>query len=724
MDHLETAVRFIIAVLLGGLWQAPLFALAAWLVLRIAPGANATTRHSVLATALVAGLAVPLATAALSLRHVPDIVRGTSDADVPRGSVPYKPAQSRPALPARTRGQDVSAGQALSVPAALAVPSLPRLNLAIPRPLAFALVALWLGGALFVLSRLFLSLLHLERLKRDALPLPVEYRARLTRWNAAAKGGRAVRLCNSDEIEIPIAVGLFDAMILVPGRLLDELEPHDVDSIVLHELAHLRRADDWLNALERVTVAVLFFNPAIRWLAAQLDLEREVACDDWVLQQNDALPYATCLAKVVEATSWPYRAMSAPGAFVTRRGMSIRIERLLSKQRDVRVRTSFGPAGAAVTVLAGLGIIAALVSPSIAYDVTQSSPASAVAKRGAQLSPSAVPPSPPLRGNNGKQFSALAQAASPENLVTQSKPPESAAAQANLPANTVAQAKPPDNQLAQAVPAVSPEPQPSAASAVVTHPNAGVHPQAHPHPHPFAAASSDGERAQATVQRAAAVAQREAERAQTTAQRSAEEAQRRADRAADEAERASARAEEIAGANDPDYIDELAAAGYTGLSVDQLVQLKAMGVDADFIHALRHEGLTHLSVADLVKMRAAGVDPEFVAAMRKRFGSSLPVDEIAGLKAVGASNGYIDALSELGMRSLSADEVRELRALDVSPKYVRELRDAGYPNLSAAEIRELKALDIDREFIRRATAHGFRNLSVGQLVKLKATGVL
>jgi cell division septum initiation protein DivIVA len=583
---------------------------------------------------------------------------------------------------------------------------------------------------------LFLSLLHLERLKRDALPLPVEYRARLMRWNAAAKGARAVRLCNSDEIEIPIAVGLFDAMILVPGRLLDELEPHDVDSIVLHELAHLRRADDWLNALERVAVALLFFNPAIRWLAAQLDLEREVACDDWVLQQNDALPYATCLAKVVEATSWPYRAMSAPGAFVTRRGMSIRIERLLSKQRDVRVRTSFGPAGAAVTVLAGLGIIAALVSPSIAYDVTQSSPASEVAKRGAPLSPSAVRPAPPLRGNNGKRFSALAQAASPENLVTQSKPPESAAAQANLPANTVAQAKPPDNQLAQAVPpqapavgappavpAASPEPQPSASAGIVA-PNAGVHPKANPHPHPFAAASSDGERAQATVQRAAAAAQREAERAQTTAQRTAEEAQRRADRANAEAERASARAEEIADANDPDYIDELAAAGYTGLSVDQLVQLKAVGVDADFIHALRHEGLTHLSVADLVKMRAAGVDPEFVAAMRKRFGSSLPVDEIAGLKAVGASNGYIDALSELGMRSLSADEVRELRALDVSPKYVRELRDAGYPNLSAAEIRELKALDIDREFIRRATAHGFRNLSVGQLVKLKATGVL
>ncbi len=82
-------------------------------------------------------------------------------------------------------------------------------------------------------------------------------------------------------------------MILVPDRLLEELAPDDIDSIVLHELAHLRRGDDWINAVERIAQAALFFSPGILWLVSQLDLEREVACDDWVLQQNKALPYAT-----------------------------------------------------------------------------------------------------------------------------------------------------------------------------------------------------------------------------------------------------------------------------------------------------------------------------------------------------------------------------------------------------------------------------------------------
>src|SRR6185437_825985 len=175
------------------------------------------------------------------------------------------------------------------------------------------------------------------------------------------------------EIAIPIAVGLFDAMILIPERFLDELEPADVDRIVLHELAHLRRADDWINAIERLASALLFFNPGIAWLVAQLDLEREVACDDWVLQQNDPLPYANCLAKVVETAVWPYRAMSAPGAFLTRRAMSVRIERLLTSHRDVRVRTSLGPTGAVVAALAALGIAAAFVSPSFAYTVAPGS---------------------------------------------------------------------------------------------------------------------------------------------------------------------------------------------------------------------------------------------------------------------------------------------------------------------------------------------------------------
>jgi len=357
MPFVDAAVRFIIAVLFNGLWEAALIAVVAGLVLRVMPNGNATTRHSVLVAALFAALILPVVTASITT------VRSASatPSDAPASSTAVArvthPAAESPAILSKTPQSPIVSSE----------PSLPRLNFTVPRALALILVAIWLAGAAFVLIRLILSLLHLERLKADALPVPVEYRSKLVRWTAATKTSRAVRLCRSDEIMIPIAVGLFDAMILVPERLLEELDPDDIDRIVLHELAHLRRSDDWINAFERVVAALLFFNPGIAWLVAHIDLEREVACDDWVLQQNEALPYATCLARVVETAMWPHRAMSAPGAFVTRRDMSVRIERLLTAHRDVGVRTSFGPIGIAIAVLGTLCVAAAFVSPSFAY---------------------------------------------------------------------------------------------------------------------------------------------------------------------------------------------------------------------------------------------------------------------------------------------------------------------------------------------------------------------
>jgi len=717
MTYVDSAIRFIVAALFGGLWQAPLFALAAWLVLRIRPNANATTRHSILAAALFASLVLPIVTAVLGsgaassaapagpATQTASVAHGASESLGPKSILPYKPAKLGASIPSRTSPAPKGPSPLLAVPA------LVRLSFSVPRSIALVLVAIWCTGTVFVLLRLMLSLGHLERLKRDALPLPPEYRAELTRWAVASKGSRAVRLCTSDQIEIPIAVGLFDAMILVPTRLLEELKPHDIDSIVLHELAHLRRADDWINAIERFAQAFLFFNPGIAWLNAQLDLEREVACDDWVLQQNDALPYATCLAKVVESTVWPFRAMTAPGAFVTRRGMSIRIERLLAKQRDVRVRTSAGPAGAAVGLLAALGIVAAFVSPSIAYSVIQA-PAHAVAAHAAaahavtaHAAPASAAPAPAfaveqfkwMATSDAPSHASQAAAASSAYAVLAAREARDLAARhaaedaehrlaeqtahqaAALAALTSARHAPP---LARAASRSDSDAAPDAESAAASDADSSADsdseavptpPYPHPNPHPNVRAHM----------------------------------------------------QLVADANAPDYIDELASVGYTKLSVDELVQMKAVGVSASFIRSLQQQGWTHPSVSDLVQMRAVGVDPEFIGAMRHRFGSSLSIGDIVGLRAVGVTNDYVEQLSSIeGFKNLTADRVRGLRALGVTPAYVQSLVHAGYPNLTVDQIQQLKALGVDQDFISRAASHGFHDLTIDQLIKLRATGVL
>jgi beta-lactamase regulating signal transducer with metallopeptidase domain len=656
MAFADSATRFAIAMLLASLWQAPLFALAAWLVLRVQPNANATTRHSVLAAALFASLLLPVATATLATQHRATSASVTGDLALPRSAVPYRPAKTSPSIPTTTRISSNGAGSQLAVPA------IERANLSIPRWIAFAFVAAWLAGAALVSARLTVSLLHLERLKRDALPLSIEYREGLTRWTAATKGTRNVRLCTSEEIDIPIAVGLFDAMILVPKHLLEELEPAEIDAIVLHELAHLRRSDDWFNAAERFTGALLFFNPAILWLAGQLDLEREVACDDWVLQQNDALPYATCLAKVAGTAIWPHRPMTAPGAFVTRRGMSIRIERLLAKHRDVRIRTSFGPAGSTVAVLSVLGIVAALVSPSIAYSVTAAQPN--IASAPTLTMSRTKTPTAQIPRHATALFSAtnvhVRPVLAPSHAV------------ATLP------------HVAVALPHVIVAPQTVALA----------HPAGHAHLSARSASSLDS-----------------ISTANTT-------------RTATNAQLPEARVQIVAEANAPDYADELARVGYTHLTVDQLVSLKSVGVDADFIRELQRDGLGHPSVDELIRIRAVGIDPKYIATMRARYGESLDIGEIEGMRATGVTPEYGASLSAAGLHNLTADRVQSLHAIGVTPDYVRGLVRAGYPDLTVDQVQQLRALDIDGAFVQRASAHGFHNLSVDQLIRLKVSGVL
>ncbi len=354
----EPAARLIVAMLFNGLWQGGLIALAVWAILRVFPGANASTRYAAWSAALLAVLVVPLVTT------------------LPRVSAEYAtraaiaaPAGARVAeTPAKARAKVARNAVSPSSTLAPSVSAWSPPHLSVPAWIAVGLFALWGLAALASLVRLIVSLVQLESLKRDALPLGVEYRDLMSRWTGASKGSREIRLCVSHAIEVPVAVGLFDAMILLPQHLLDRLESDEIDQISLHELAHLRRADDWSNGLQRIAQALLFFNPAVAFIAHQMDLEREVACDDWVLAlTGDVRPYAFCLTKMAEVTAWPHRALAAPGVFATRKNISIRIERLLAAKRAIGSALSPGASSAVLAALIAAFFVLRTVTPSIAY---------------------------------------------------------------------------------------------------------------------------------------------------------------------------------------------------------------------------------------------------------------------------------------------------------------------------------------------------------------------
>ncbi|HET9029316.1 MAG TPA: pentapeptide repeat-containing protein [Candidatus Aquilonibacter sp.] len=360
LDTFEPIARIGFAILLNGIWQGALIAFVTWLALYVFRRANAATRYAVWSLSLLAVLIVPVLTSLSRVSVEPQVTAVSSSTAI--SSQMHPGATKRIVIK-----QTAPSTTATAAPAAHSF-VLPSLALRLPDAVAPAIVAAWFLAALVILVRLIVAFMQLERLKHDSLPLSVEYRDSMPRWMNAVKGSRDVRICTSEAIEVPIAVGLFDSMVLLPSHLVHSLDPGEIDQISLHELGHLLRADDWTNAIQRIASALLFFNPAVWFISRQMDVEREVACDDYVLQLTGSVrPYAFCLTKMAEMTAWPHRPMPAPGVFVTRKNISIRIERLLRTGRAIGSSIAPTVAGSFIASLVAVFIVLRLMTPSIAF---------------------------------------------------------------------------------------------------------------------------------------------------------------------------------------------------------------------------------------------------------------------------------------------------------------------------------------------------------------------
>ena len=170
----------------------------------------------------------------------------------------------------------------------------------LPSCWASAIFWLWAAGASLALLRVGFAFWQLLRLRWHCHPLAADHLPPAVLQGVLSNFRRAeVRL--SDNLRIPTAVGFFRPLIVIPSWALEELSPEELNSVLVHELEHLRRWDDWTNLAQKILAAVFFFHPAVWWLDRKLALEREMACDEAVLAQTgDRHGYAACLVRVAE----------------------------------------------------------------------------------------------------------------------------------------------------------------------------------------------------------------------------------------------------------------------------------------------------------------------------------------------------------------------------------------------------------------------------------------
>jgi Ca-activated chloride channel family protein len=231
------------------------------------------------------------------------------------------------------------------------------------------IAATWLLVTLLLLVRLMAACLLLERRKARAVAAPDQLAARVEDWLTQCGCKRSgVRLACSTEIATPLAAGLRRPAILIPTRLLAELGPDELDQIGLHETAHLARGDDYALVFQRVLEALFALHPVVRWITRRMDLEREIACDDFVVQATRRpRPYAACLTRVVELAGGVRVSLAGAGAADERSHLTRRVEMLLDKTRHTGTRLLKVRLTAVFVALAALLWLAAKTPGLVAF---------------------------------------------------------------------------------------------------------------------------------------------------------------------------------------------------------------------------------------------------------------------------------------------------------------------------------------------------------------------
>ncbi|KQS25347.1 M56 family metallopeptidase [Dyadobacter sp. Leaf189] len=220
-----------------------------------------------------------------------------------------------------------SAGLNVAGPSAYELPFSLRMQLWLSAHL-HELVICWLIGAGLLLMRFLGGWLFTERLRMSAAVVSDrEWRARLGVILAKMNISKSVEFKETARILTPMVIGALSPVILIPIGFLTGFSTSQVEAILAHELAHIKRNDYLVNMLQSFVEVVFFFHPAIWWLSDRVRAEREHCCDDIALAVcGDKMSLAHALVKVAEWQSAPRMAM----AFASKKPLLLnRVQRVL-----------------------------------------------------------------------------------------------------------------------------------------------------------------------------------------------------------------------------------------------------------------------------------------------------------------------------------------------------------------------------------------------------------
>jgi len=535
------------------------------------------------------------------------------------------------------------------------------------------IVLLWLVGVTFFSIRLVVSWTRVQRLAKSGVPDATSNWQRVaSRLAESLRLRRAIQLLESAAVEVPTVIGWLRPVILLPASTLSGLTAEQIEMVLAHELAHIRRHDFFVNMMQTVVETLMFYHPAVWWVSNRIRNEREHCCDDLAIAVcGNPLQYARALTRLEEL-----RAAQTELAVAANGGsLLMRIRRLVVSQKESTGGAARWAAGAAV--LAVLILLVTLPTlPALANheksDKTKDSKSETGKTAKSQIDVNAtkhdshedettVDAGNDSDHDSGDDAEVNIDTGNDDDVETPETP--------EVPGVAVPAPAP----AASPAPAAAAAPAPAAPRVFYAQPAIAIAPSLTP----------------AAINEAVAIALAENDAPRV---------------------RVRLRGREF-GANGK-------------LTVDELIALRNSGVTPDYINDMRaNSGFADLTLGELLEMRTQGITPRYLKEMRD---AGIPLHnarEAVELKVQGVNGAYVAAMAAAGFKNLSAHDLVSLRVQGVTSDYISQLSAAGYKNLSVRDVVKLRAMGVTTAFIKTLADAGYNNLSADDLARLAASGV-
>jgi beta-lactamase regulating signal transducer with metallopeptidase domain len=603
-------------------WQAAAIALVYWLTDAVLRKARSQTRYVLALGTMLLMLGSALATFAYE-----ETQSGTGLSSSPG-------AFSSPAMVAigATISSDLAPLAGLKTAGATTQPVLLHLSQFLP----WFDVA-WLLGVACLSTRTVGGWRLIHRLRRSALlEAPEVVYVNFVRLCERLGMTRQVSLYISQHIQGPLAIGIVRSLVILPASALMALSPEQLEAVLAHELAHVRRADYFWNLIQTMVETLLFFHPAVWWLGRRLRQQRELCCDDVAVQScADPLVYATALLRLEERRSQRLNLAMALDGHRPWSGLSLRIARILGETTGEK-----GPHELVPVPLAGICAVFLLVLLAM----------------------------PQL-------FAGLRKNQQPQTAPAVSAPPAftSAPTTMNLAAPVVSNVAH-ESSTASRTPnmaQVAPLPAAGNEDAAVT-------------------ATEDAQGSgKGSGEGAGYGAGGNAEQA-ATGDASAHkpdyiDGMRAAGYDVDIDKYVAMKVQGIT----PEYAQAMANVGFGKPSADDLIAMKVHGVTSEYVSELRAAGLQPGTFGDLASYRIFKVTPEFVSAMKAAGFDSIPPEKLVALRVHNVTPEYARTVKQQ-YPSATIDELVQLRIFHIDDAFLAAAKRHGFSSLSIEKLVQLR----------------------------------